>query len=61
MVKKIIFLVALFIGFIFFLEGKVSAQNAFDAEEKKTGPWIITGDISRQEGFDDTAKVEEGE
>ena len=45
----------------FFCEGKVSAQNAFDAEGKKTGPWIITGDISKQKGYADAAKVEEGE
>ena len=61
MVKKFILLVVLFISFIFLSEGKVSAQNAFDAEGKKTGAWIITGDISKQKGYADAAKVEEGE
>ena len=61
MAKKFILPIVLFISFSFLADGKVSAQNALDAEGKKTGPWIITGDISKQKGFSDTAKVEEGE
>ncbi len=61
MIQKFIIVAVMFMGFMFFSEGGVSAQNAYDADGKKTGPWIITGDMSRQKGFDEGAKVEEGE
>ena len=61
MVKKFILVIAMFMSFMFFSEGRLSAQNAYDADGKKTGPWIITGDMSKQKGFEDAAKVEEGE
>ena len=60
-IKKTILPVVLFISFSFLAAGRLSAQNSLDAEGKKTGPWTITGDMSRQKGFNDAAKVEEGE
>jgi len=61
MLKKFILPVFLFVSFSFLSEGSVFAQNAVDADGKKTGPWIITGNISKQKGYADDAKVEEGE
>ena len=34
--------------------------NALDENGKKVGYWIITGDISKETGYDATAKVQEG-
>jgi len=38
----------------------VFGQNAMDAEGKKTGPWQITGAMSKETGYAPDALVEEG-
>lgn len=53
--------IILSISFCFLFAGSVFSQNALDENGKKTGPWVITGNMSKQKGYDDTAKVEEGE
>ena len=61
MMTKIHTTVLLFISFIFLSEGKSQHKMLLMQKEKKQVAWIITGDISKQKGYADAAKVEEGE
>lgn len=58
--KKANYIFIILTGFFLSLQ-TLSAQNALDEDGKKTGHWVITGDISKEKGYAADSIVEEGD
>lgn len=58
--KTASYIIIVFIGILSSFQVS-SAQNALDADGKKTGHWAITGSISQEKGYAPEAVVEEGD